>query len=88
VRYVTRAPAKVNLVLRVGPLRPDGFHDLRSLMVPLDLGDEVDVRIGVRAGPVTCLVPGRPELDGERNLAARAAASRTASRSGSRSGSR
>jgi 4-diphosphocytidyl-2-C-methyl-D-erythritol kinase len=73
VRYVTRAPAKVNLVLRVGPLRPDGFHDLRSLMVPLDLGDEVDVRIGVRAGPVTCLVPGRPELDGERNLAARAA---------------
>jgi 4-diphosphocytidyl-2-C-methyl-D-erythritol kinase len=73
VRYVTRAPAKVNLVLRVGPLRPDGFHDLQSLMVPLDLADAVDVSIARRAGPVTCRVPGRPELDGERNLAARAA---------------
>lgn len=73
MRFVTRAPAKVNLVLRVGPLRADGFHDLRSLMVPLDLADTVDVAIMRRAGAVTCRVPGRPELDGEGNLAARAA---------------
>ena len=73
VRLVTLAPAKVNLVLRVGALRADGFHDISSLMVPLDLGDDVDVRIGARAGPVTCKVPGRPELDGAGNLAARAA---------------
>jgi 4-diphosphocytidyl-2-C-methyl-D-erythritol kinase len=73
VRFATLAPAKVNLVLRVGPRRPDGYHDLLSLMAPLDLADEVDVRISARPGPVTCTVPGRPELDGPDNLAARAA---------------
>jgi 4-diphosphocytidyl-2-C-methyl-D-erythritol kinase len=73
VRLVTLAPAKVNLTLRVGPLRSDGFHDLASLMVPLDLGDEVEVEVSPRKGPVRCRVPGRPELDGAGNLAARAA---------------
>ena len=73
MRLVTLAPAKVNLVLDVGPLRPDGYHDLRSLMVPLDLGDEIDVTVSPRAGPVTCRVPGHPDLDGAGNLAARAA---------------
>jgi len=73
VRLTTLAPAKVNLVLRVGPRRPDGFHDIDSLMVPLDLGDEVDVRVGAKAGPVTCRVPGHPGLDGAANLGALAA---------------
>jgi 4-diphosphocytidyl-2-C-methyl-D-erythritol kinase len=73
VRLVTLAPAKVNLVLRVGPLRPDGYHDVVSLMAPLDLGDLVEVRVSPRAGPVTCRVPGRRDLDGASNLAARAA---------------
>jgi 4-diphosphocytidyl-2-C-methyl-D-erythritol kinase len=73
VRFRTLAPAKVNLVLRVGPPRPDGYHELLSLMVPLDLADGVDVSISARPGPVTCKVPGRPELDGPGNLAARAA---------------
>jgi 4-diphosphocytidyl-2-C-methyl-D-erythritol kinase len=73
VRLETLAPAKVNLVLRVGPRRPDGYHDLLSLMVPLDLADEVRVTISARPGPVTCEVPGRPDLDGDGNLAARAA---------------
>jgi 4-diphosphocytidyl-2-C-methyl-D-erythritol kinase len=73
VRFQTLAPAKVNLVLRVGPRRPDGYHDLLTLMVPLDLADDVDVTISTRPGPVTCAVPGRPDLDGPGNLAARAA---------------
>ncbi len=69
-----RAPAKVNLVLRVGPARADGYHDIASLLVPLDLADLVRVRVSAgRRGPVTCSVPGRPELDGEENLATRAA---------------
>jgi 4-diphosphocytidyl-2-C-methyl-D-erythritol kinase len=69
-----RAPAKVNLVLRVGPRRPDGFHELATLMVPLDLADDVVVRAARgRRGRVSCRVPGRPELDGPANLAARAA---------------
>lgn len=70
---LVRAPAKVNLVLRVGPVRPDGYHDIDSLLVPLDLCDRVRVRVGRRPGPVTCRVPGRPDLDGPANLAACAA---------------
>lgn len=70
---MTLAPAKVNLVLRVGPPRADGYHEILSLMAPLDLGDTVEVTVHARAGGVTCRVPGRPELDGPANLAARAA---------------
>ncbi|MBK9516010.1 MAG: 4-(cytidine 5'-diphospho)-2-C-methyl-D-erythritol kinase [Anaeromyxobacter sp.] len=73
MRLVTLAPAKVNLVLKVGPLRADGFHDLVSLLVPLDLGDGIEVRVAARAGPVTCRTPGHPDLAGPGNLAARAA---------------
>ena len=51
MRLETLAPAKVNLVLRVGPPRPDGFHGIRSLMVPLDLGDRVDVSVERARGP-------------------------------------
>ncbi len=73
IRLVTSAPAKVNLVLRVGPARADGYHDIESLFVPLDLADEVRVSVSERPGPVTCRCPGRPDLDGPANLAARAA---------------
>jgi 4-diphosphocytidyl-2-C-methyl-D-erythritol kinase len=73
VRFTTLAPAKVNLVLRVGPGREDGYHEILSLLVPLDLADRVDVTIGRRRGEVRCTVPGRPDLDGPANLAARAA---------------
>jgi 4-diphosphocytidyl-2-C-methyl-D-erythritol kinase len=72
--FRVRAAAKVNLALRVGPLRPDGYHDLATLMVPLDLVDAVAVRVHLgRSGEVACRVPNRPELDGRGNLAAQAA---------------
>lgn len=38
-----RAPAKVNLYLDVGPLRPDGFHDLTTVFQAVSLYDEVTV---------------------------------------------
>lgn len=38
---VWRAPAKVNLTLKVLGKRDDGFHGLESLMVPLDLADQL-----------------------------------------------
>lgn len=37
------APAKVNLALLVGPRRPDGYHEVASLLVPLTLADRVTV---------------------------------------------
>jgi 4-diphosphocytidyl-2-C-methyl-D-erythritol kinase len=42
---VRLAPAKVNLTLAVVGTRPDGFHDLHSVMVPLDLADRVSVAV-------------------------------------------
>jgi 4-diphosphocytidyl-2-C-methyl-D-erythritol kinase len=40
---VLRAPAKLNLCLYLGPTRPDGLHELRSLFCPLTLADRVEV---------------------------------------------
>ena len=67
------APAKVNLYLHVGPLRPDGFHPLSSLMVFADVGDrlrlEPDDRFGVEVdGPFAGHAP-----PGDDNLVTRAA---------------
>jgi 4-diphosphocytidyl-2-C-methyl-D-erythritol kinase len=36
-----RAPAKVNLVLQVGPRRADGLHEICSLFASLDLADDI-----------------------------------------------
>lgn len=55
------APAKLNLALRVGALRPDGYHPLESLMVALSAPvDRVSVRVAVERR-VTC--PGVAERD-------------------------
>ena len=40
---VVRAPAKINLGLSVGPLREDGFHELATVYMALDLHDTVRV---------------------------------------------
>ncbi len=37
----TRAPGKVNLCLYLGPTRPDGLHELVSVIQPLELADEL-----------------------------------------------
>ncbi|MGH7708054.1 MAG: 4-(cytidine 5'-diphospho)-2-C-methyl-D-erythritol kinase [Vulcanimicrobiaceae bacterium] len=39
---IVRAPAKVNLTLEVLARRPDGFHSLRSFMVPVGLFDWIE----------------------------------------------
>ena len=38
-----RVPAKINLQLAVGPLRPDGYHDLVTVFHAISLFDEVAV---------------------------------------------
>lgn len=37
------APAKINLVLRIGPTAPNGLHELCSLFASLDLADEIEL---------------------------------------------
>ena len=38
-----RVPAKINLQLTVGPLRPDGYHDLVTVFHAISLADDVTV---------------------------------------------
>ncbi|GAA0636876.1 4-(cytidine 5'-diphospho)-2-C-methyl-D-erythritol kinase [Sporichthya brevicatena] len=67
-----RAPAKVNLQLAVGPLRPDGYHDLATVFHAVGLYDDV---IAEPADDISVtLAEPDPEvpLDGG-NLAVRAA---------------
>jgi 4-diphosphocytidyl-2-C-methyl-D-erythritol kinase len=40
---IVRAPAKVNLVLRVGPVRDDGYHRLATLFQAIDVYDEIEL---------------------------------------------
>jgi 4-diphosphocytidyl-2-C-methyl-D-erythritol kinase len=40
---ILRAPAKVNLCLRVGPLRSDGYHRLTTLFQAVDVYDELEL---------------------------------------------
>ena len=63
-----RAPAKINLTLEVLARRSDGLHGIRSVMVPLELADELIVEPSDRFG-FAC---DRAELSGDGNLAFRA----------------
>jgi 4-diphosphocytidyl-2-C-methyl-D-erythritol kinase len=38
-----RAPAKVNLSFRILKRRPDGFHEIETLMTPISLFDEIKI---------------------------------------------
>ena len=39
-----RAPAKVNLQLRILGRRADGFHDIETIIVPVSLSDEITIK--------------------------------------------
>lgn len=64
------APAKINLGLSVLGVRENGYHDLHSLMVPLTVGDELEIR---PAEALTLRVEGAELPTDERNLVYRAA---------------
>ncbi len=72
-----RAPAKVNLHLTVGSVRPDGFHDLTTVFHAIGLYDEVTL---TPAAALSVTIEGTTDgvpTDGT-NLAARAVAAMAA----------
>src|SRR5579864_5460686 len=73
-RLGTRAPAKINLFLRVTGRRTDGHHELDSLFVPVALSDQIE--LALEPAPATS-VSLQCDAEGlgpaERNLAVRAA---------------
>lgn len=52
-----KAPAKVNLLLLVGPRLPDGYHEVLSVMAPLDLHDSLEVDVEAAAPVVGAAAP-------------------------------
>jgi 4-diphosphocytidyl-2-C-methyl-D-erythritol kinase len=69
---ILQPSAKINLTLRVGARRPDGYHDVRTLLQSITLHDTLTV--SERRGPfrLVCRAPGVPS--DQSNLVWRAAA--------------
>jgi 4-diphosphocytidyl-2-C-methyl-D-erythritol kinase len=65
------APAKVNRELRVGGVRPDGYHEIRSRVVAIDLSDRIEV--APHRGSLELHCSGIPVPQDDSNLVARAA---------------
>lgn len=51
--FVERAPAKINLTLRVLGRRPDGYHEIESLVAFAGDGDVLTLETGTEPGVVT-----------------------------------
>lgn len=65
--WSTPAPAKVNLALRITDRRADGYHELSSVFLRLDLADDVQLADG-RAASDSLVVEGDPGCPVEDNL--------------------
>jgi 4-diphosphocytidyl-2-C-methyl-D-erythritol kinase len=66
-----KTPAKVNLYLKVLKRRVDGYHEIESLMVPVELFDKIWIEKEKSGIQVNC--PAQKELSGRANLAFKAA---------------
>src|SRR4051812_47313241 len=69
-----RAPAKINLSFEIKGRRPDGFHEIETLMVPVSLFDRISIEKTVsrdRAIEFSCNDKSIPA--GDDNLVVRAA---------------
>ena len=64
------APAKINFCLEVRGRRPDGYHELATVMMPLSLADRVAL---AQSDKLTVTCPGLDIPGGEENIALRAA---------------
>lgn len=71
MKSVEKAYAKVNLTLAVGEKRPDGYHEVVSVMQRVSLHDTLTAEQTREGITLTCSDPALPS--GEENLAHRAA---------------
>ncbi|MBN1627607.1 MAG: 4-(cytidine 5'-diphospho)-2-C-methyl-D-erythritol kinase [Deltaproteobacteria bacterium] len=70
--YTIKAPAKINIHLKVTGRRPDGYHELVSIMVPVEIFDIIDLKVSSDAQiRINCM--GREIPADDSNLAYRAA---------------
>lgn len=69
-RLVIDAPAKVNLHLEILGKRPDGYHELETLMVSVSLCDTLEFREQPSGSALRCSDPSVGE--GDDNLVMRA----------------
>jgi 4-diphosphocytidyl-2-C-methyl-D-erythritol kinase len=50
MNYSLYAPAKINLHLEVGPVRADGYHDLRTIFHMVDFCDYLELQVSEQGG--------------------------------------
>ncbi len=71
MRLEKKSPCKVNLILNILGKRPDGFHELETVMQPVNICDEMTFERGGASLQLTC---SNPELPCDsKNLVHRAA---------------
>src|SRR3954466_13539480 len=63
---VIAAPAKLNLFLEILRKRPDGYHDLESLMVAVELFDTLELRASVGTRGLSPAEPGFTAAPGDK----------------------
>ena len=68
-RITVKAPAKLNLFLDITGRRDNGYHEISSVMQTVDIYDFVSVE---KAENITVRCS-NPSLDGEKNIAYKAA---------------
>jgi 4-diphosphocytidyl-2-C-methyl-D-erythritol kinase len=72
--HIIQAPAKLNIRLKITGKRPDGYHELVSIMVPVSLLDVIEIR-KKKAPGIDLSIIGLPLPLDENNLVTRAAQS-------------
>ena len=65
------APAKINICLGVTGKRPDGYHDIDSVMQTVGIYDKISISIKENAcgQNIEVICPGHDELNGENDIA-------------------
>jgi 4-diphosphocytidyl-2-C-methyl-D-erythritol kinase len=72
-RVAVEAPAKINLFLQVGPLREDGYHEVRTVMQSVDWCDRIEFDLLPRVEGFSFSIEGdfSSQLDPDDNLVTR-----------------